>query len=383
MKTAIAMLVLATAATSAFGAAITPGNLVIYRVGTGAGSLVNTGSAVFVDEYTTSGVLVQSIAMPTTTSGSNRQLIASGTASSEGLLTVSPDGQYVTVTGYGANLGGASLAGTTGTAVPRTVGIITASTGAVDTSTALTDFASGNNPRSAVYDGTNIWVAGGAGGVRATTLGATTSTDLTSTAASGTFANVRQLNIFNGQLYASSGSGTNTFRGVETIGTGLPTAGAQTVTRLPGLTDTINPSSYAFALLDLSPLVAGVDTMYVADDAAGALTKFSLVAGSWVSNGTVGVNADDYRGLTSFVNGNTVNLFATRLGGSGAAGGGELVSLVDNSGYNGAFTSTVTVLATAGANTAFRGVGYLAVPTPGSAALLGLGGLLAARRRRA
>ena len=72
-------------------------------------------------------------------------------------------------------------------------------------------------------------------------------------------------------------------------------------------------------------------------------------------------------------------------GGTGGAGGGELVSLLDSSGYNGAFAGSPTVLSTASTNTAFRGVAYVpvAIPTAGTAALMGLGGLLAARRRRA
>src|SRR6516165_1575326 len=57
-------------------APFTPGNLVIYRVGTGTGSLINTGNPVFLDEYTPGGVLVQSIALPTTGA---QKLIASGT----------------------------------------------------------------------------------------------------------------------------------------------------------------------------------------------------------------------------------------------------------------------------------------------------------------
>src|SRR5262249_51133727 len=72
----------------------TPDNLVIYRVGTGTGSLVNTGNPVFVDEYTPTGLLVQSIPLPATASGTNFPLIASGTATSEGLMTRSEDGMY-------------------------------------------------------------------------------------------------------------------------------------------------------------------------------------------------------------------------------------------------------------------------------------------------
>src|SRR5439155_14267498 len=115
-------------------------------------------------------------------SGNQKQLIASGTATSEGLLTVSPNGQYVALTGYGATIPTTGLAGTASATVNRVVGIIPASTGAPDTSTGLTDFADGNNPRSAVTtNGTDIWVSGGSGGARYTTFGSTTSTQLSTT----------------------------------------------------------------------------------------------------------------------------------------------------------------------------------------------------------
>ena len=48
---------------------IAPGDLVVYRVGDGSAALSSTTSVVFLDEYTQSGTLVQSIAMPTVSSG--------------------------------------------------------------------------------------------------------------------------------------------------------------------------------------------------------------------------------------------------------------------------------------------------------------------------
>ncbi len=113
-------------------AGITEGNIVVYRVGTGTGSLANTGNAVFLDEYTPTGTLVQTIAMPTTTSGANRQLIASGTSTSEGLINFSTNNQSLVLTGYGANLGGsANLTTSASTAVNRVVGVVNATTEAL------------------------------------------------------------------------------------------------------------------------------------------------------------------------------------------------------------------------------------------------------------
>ena len=342
-----------TSPRQALGASFTPGDLVVYRVGDGSAGLVNTGAAVFLDEYTPSGTLVQSIALPTTNNGNNKPLIASGTASSEGLLSRSADGRYLALTGYGTTLGGGlSLSGTFANSVPRTVGLVD-SAGTIDTSTALTDFADQNNPRSVVTsNGTDLWVGGAAGGVRYSTVGSTSSTQLATTPA-----NIQQVNIFNGQLYASSASGTNTFKGVSTIGTGLPTTAGQTATRLPGLTDTTDPADSSYYFADLSTAVPGLDTLYIADSSQG-ISKFSLVSGSWVLNGTVGAGSDTYRGLTGLTIGSSVTLYATGAGGTGAAGGGKLVTYTDGNGYNVAPSGSPTTIATAATNTAFRGVAF-------------------------
>jgi hypothetical protein len=142
------------------GTAFTPGNIVVYRVGTGGAgtSLLSSGNPIFLDEYTPTGSLVQSVALPTSASGTNHRLIASGTATSEGLLTRSTDGQYLLVTGYDAAIPTTSVAGTSSATTPRVVGRIDANAN-IDTTTALTDFASANNPRGvASTNGSDIWV---------------------------------------------------------------------------------------------------------------------------------------------------------------------------------------------------------------------------------
>lgn len=331
------------AAGACLGGGFSPGTLVVYRVGDGTTNLVGSGSPGFLDEYTTNGTLVQSVAMPTNAAGRHYPLIASGTATSEGLLTRSVDNRCLVVTGYGTTMGGASLSGTTATSVPRVVGVVNCD-GTTDTTTALKDFASASNPRSAATtDGTNIWVAGGAGGPRYTTKGATNSTSLNST-----FANLRQIAAFGGQLYASSQSGSNR---LNTVGAGMPTNAGQAIVALQGLPTNSSPD--AFFMADLTADGTN-DTLYVADESAG-LQKFALVGGTWMAVGVAGSGADSYRGLTGYAAGSAVVLFATRNGG-GANGGGELVTITDNTGYNGIFGGTPTVLATATAKTAFRGV---------------------------
>jgi hypothetical protein len=334
--------------TCAAAAPFAPGNLVIYRVGSTGSALVNTGNAVFLDEYAADGTRVQSIAMPIAVAGANQPLIASGTATSEGALSRSDDGRYLLLTGYGRAPGGTgSISATTAATVKRIVGRVDAA-GTVDTSTALGDFADANNPRSATStDGSGFWVAGGAGGVRYAALGAGTSTQISST-----IANLRQLSIFDGQLYTGTSSGSAVRIG--TVGSGAPTTTGQVISSLPGL-PTSTGSPYAFVLLDLDPGVPGVDTLYVADDAAGLL-KYSRVGANWVANGSAGTGSSAYRGLTATVSGATVTLYSTRNGGSGATGGGELVRLVDASGYNGALSGTPSLLAQADTQTAFRGL---------------------------
>lgn len=367
-----------------------PGDLVIYRVGDGANALVSSGSPVTLDEYTPSGTLVQSVPLPTSASGANAALFASGTATSEGLLTLSADGRYLLLTGYSSTSASGSLASTTAALIPRVVGRVDLA-GNIDTSTRLTNFADVNNPRSAAStDGTNIWVGGASGGIGFITLGGSTVSTVSITPND----NFRQLTIINGQLLASytastGPTGSKVANGhLVTIGTGTPTASGQTQTDLPGFPTlstagkTNNGSPYSFVMATLDPNDTSPDTLYVADDNANAIEKFSLVGGSWVSNGNI--KAANVRGLTAFVTGTSIDLFGS-TGGGAAAGGGSLYSFVDTTGYNGTLVgATANTIASAPADEAFRGVVIIPSPEPGSIALLVAGGgLLALRRRRA
>src|SRR5689334_17594313 len=92
---------------------LAPGNIFIYRAGDGSTALSGNAAPVFIEERNpTTGAIVQTIAMPTAVSGSNRRLTASGSATTEGYLSVSADGQYLVVTGYDADVATSGVAGT-------------------------------------------------------------------------------------------------------------------------------------------------------------------------------------------------------------------------------------------------------------------------------
>ncbi|HTT57235.1 MAG TPA: ExeM/NucH family extracellular endonuclease [Opitutaceae bacterium] len=328
---------------AARAAAFTPGNLVVVRVGTGSAALSSSAAAVFLDEYTPAGALVQSVALPTAPSLPNRQFSLSGTATSEGALALSVDGRYLVLAGYDAAPGAGSVTTSSSASVNRVVARAAAD-GTVDTTTALTDFSTGSNPRSAAStDGTALWVAGGAGGARYATFGGTTSVQL-----STTVVNLRVLGIFGGQLYTSSASGA--FR-LATIDGGLPTTSGQTTVNLPGFpTSGGSPYGYFFATLGAGP---GPDTVYVADDSSGAgIQKYALVSGSWTLKGTITVA--NVRAVTGQVAGSTVTLYA-----SGATTSvGTLYAYTDTSGYNAAPSGTLSTLALGAPNTVFRGLAF-------------------------
>ncbi len=332
------------------GGGFTSNNLVIYRAGDGSATLNNQPTPVFLDEYTRSGVLIESIPVST------NNYSCSGTATAEGLMTRSTDKQYVVFVGYGTNKTYTSPApASLAAVVPRVIGRVDGN-GNVDVTTRLTDFCSGSNPRAAVStNGVDMWVAGATNGIRHTQLGFTTSSEVCLTVT-----NFRALNIYSNQLYA--GSATAGIR-ISTVGSGLPTSDSVAV-NLPGYSTT-EVSPYNFVLFQTQAGgSAPLDTMYVADDQGnngaapgnglGAIYKWSLVSGTWTSNGYVNVN--QVRGLAGNVSivGTMTNvvLFAVSSGNSAS---GTLTAYTDSNGWNAppsgnGTTNGTVVIASASAN---------------------------------
>jgi hypothetical protein len=343
MKRFFTLLTASLIGLTTFGQAFTEGNLVVVRVGDGAAAVTSSSQKVFLDEYTTAGVLVQSKEIPNTTLGS--RLTLGGTASSEGFLSRSINGQYLVLAGYDINPGTTSPSNFTynkAIAVVNNAGTIDLTTNFIyntSSTAALRTVVSTN--------GTDLWYAGGTLGQFYITKGGTSGTLV-----SNTVTNSRVLNITNGQLYLSNASGTNPRIG--SVGTGLPTTSGSTLTGLPGI-PTSGGSPYQYFFADLDAMVAGVDVLYIADDGGGqGIQKYSLVGGTWTLNGLI--TGTSIRAVTGTVSGTVVTLYAS--GASATTGPGSLYSVVDNAGYNAAPSTTAlpTAIATSPTNTVFRGL---------------------------
>ena len=104
---AITALLLSSLAISHAAQFFDSGNLVVLQVGNGSASLTSAGTAIYLDQYTTSGSLVNDLAIPSTGSSA---LVNSGTASSEGQLSLSANGQYLVFAGYNVAAGTTKVA---------------------------------------------------------------------------------------------------------------------------------------------------------------------------------------------------------------------------------------------------------------------------------
>jgi hypothetical protein len=362
MKRILYSITLVLLAVVANAAPFTAGDLAVLQVGDGTAALGNSSTALFIKEFSTAGSLVQTITIPT---AGGTQIACSGSASSEGALTLSADRSVLTFAGYAASPGVAGIASTAAATYSRAVGVLSARGTFSRVATGSSAF-DGNNVRNAVSDGQNYWLAG--------TASATGNSGIWCSTGGGTpvqvsAGNYRSANIVNGNLAVSTSSGSPGVYGFP----GLPTSTA-TSSLLFAVTGG-TPSPYDFAL---SPDGAFA---YVADDRSGktygGIERWNLSAGVWTMayNLASGITANDgmrqiavdFSGANPVIYGTTAEASANRLVEVTDAGAG----------------SAFTVLATADANTVYRGVDFTPsqVPEPSALVLLGLGSLLLVSRR--
>ncbi len=331
----------------------------VVRVGDGTAALSSTSAAVFLEERTSAGTIMRTLSLPTAASGANAPFTLSGTANTEGGLARSADGGFVTLAGYATAPGKANVSttpnvSTDATSVNRVVARVSLD-GLVDTSTVLPNAFNASSVRGACTDdGTTFWVTGtssaaATGGVQYTTLGSTSNP----TQISSTVTNLRNVAIFDDQLYASTAAGT---RGVFTIGSGLPTTTGQVAVQIASSSPT-SASPQSFAIVDVNG-DGDLDTMYVTQDSGTLAGKVNLQ--KWTYNGTIwsqvtafgataGTTTPTTAGLTTWLDSTGKVHIIVTTGESPS----RILHIVDD-GVNTA--PAATVIGTAGTNTVFRGV---------------------------
>lgn len=317
------------------------GYIVVERVGTGSAVLGTASTATFLESFKPDGTPGSTVTLPT---GTN-PITASGTATSEGQITRSSNGLYLTVSGYSVVPGGNSdVANSTSSTVSRAV-LTVDGVGAVGNYRTSTTFFSGNSIRSATFDGTNTFAVGGSTGV-----GLYNASSGNSTVVSSTVANNRVVSIQNGQLYFSTQSGT---RGIYSVGSGVPTSSGQTATNLFDTGSSSNPNAFQFN--------SAGNVVYIADESplasGGGIQKWTLSGSTWSLAYTLGTGSGStlgVRGLTvDWSNPNAPVLYATTT----ETSANRIVKITDTG--SGSAAST---FATAGSNTAYRGVDISLLP---------------------
>jgi hypothetical protein len=319
-------------------AQFTTGRIVVLQVGDSV-ALSNAGTQMSLVEFTTTGTPGFVVNIPATGAG---QHVMSGTATSEGLITLSTDQTKLIIPGYSAPEGTAGIAATTSATVSRAIATVTAS--GVYTQSVLTNsFYSANNIRSACSDGTgNFWATGGNTGY--CYLG----TGTPAIVSSSPLTNLRAASIVLGNLTYSTSSGTN--RGIYQI-TGTPITGPQTATLVVNTGSSSSPFQYAANFAS--------NVVYIADDRStatgGGIQKW-VFSGSWTLAYTLDCgNSVGARGLIADFSGTNPVLYVTTADGTN----NRLIKFTDAGAG-----SPFTLLATAPNNTAFRGLAFSPNSTP-------------------
>lgn len=392
----LSVLMMVVTQATLWAGAFTSGNLVILRVGNGTEALTNAGDSLFLDEYTTNGGFVQSVAAPTNqfigTGGAiNYPIALTGGNVSEGQISLSTDGRYVSIVGFATNhdwvtSNGGNISGAAGNAIPRVVARADAN-GNFDTSTAIiNDLTSGSGidvRGIASTDGSNFWIASSAAGVAYTTLGSNGAIRVQGAT------NKRTIGIFNPNPFTVFPPGhqqvyNTSAGGVFASGTNFPMVTGPEI----GLTNIVGSggalvSTYGFIALRLQDGVSSnIDTVYVCDDGTvtGGISKWTYnpaISNLWFETGSIsslaGPNAISTNGTggarqltgTVTVSGTqtSVTLYVTAAANTGTIFG-NLYKIVDNSGFGGTLSGLLPApIATAPANTLWRGVAFAPAET--------------------
>jgi hypothetical protein len=283
------------------------------------------------EEYNSAG-LVGTITLPTT--GTNK-LVMAGSSTSEGFLSRSSDFSKLSIPGYDAALGLASVASAAN--IARSVGTLGIGYGSFNKINST--LTTGSNLRSVTSEGNNYWGGNASGGI--SYLGTGTSGNVYST-----IGNTRVVSAQNGSLFFSTGSTT---LGVHKIGSGLPTTTGQTAALIIPTGTGSNPYGFQFNTAETVCYVADART-----SAGGGVQKWVNTAGTWAlaytmsvgaSTGAYGIAVDFYAGVNP-------RIYATVSNTSGT----QVIYFDDNGTATPTLNTVSTLLSTT--NKAYRAVAF-------------------------
>lgn len=355
-KRLLTIVLTAFGALSAF-AQFTAGNLAVYRYGNGTAPMTSgTRVPVFVDEYTPAGGYVQTIAIPQTATDGNYGfeglgLTVGGTFESEGFPVLSKDGSVLSIIGYNPTQSGEFVIGTLTSTGNWLANTLVASSDAIGA------------PRSAVVEGTNVYFNGYQNGVRYKSLGtATGSTRVSNEQNAPRILTIAETSYGTGPTVSTKIFAPNALTSIPSAD--LPTSSVAFSTSppaIPGGTPLVN----AHQVLVFKS-TTGRTLIYVLDDNGGSplIKKYrsNMNGNDWVAFGNISVPANT-KSIAGVYSSMGVTLYFTTYANPSASNASQLYVFTNSftpatEGNNpGAeMTGTPTLIATAPANTTFRGV---------------------------
>ncbi len=365
--------------TSGYNAQYKSGNLIVERVGTGTATLTSSGSAIELIQVSTTGTKIDSFTINNSGNTPGTRMVESGSATSEGKLTLSGDGRHLLLVGYDTAAGVASIASeATGNGPNRMVGMVDVNENVTMPTwfpnTASAAFYKGAM-RCAASDGVGIWATGVNGAtnkgdtsaVRYTSVLNGTSSGAGSLLTANTVTNTRCINVFKDQVYYSTASGGT---GVYKLGTGKPTGAATPTLITPAVVGSAgaggSPDPYDFVMLDVDTTIAGPELMYVTSLSTTpyGIYKFANIAGTWTNEGYYPVNPAGVASIVAAMNtSGTIDIYAI-CAGFASTGNDSIVKFTDGAAFNATInvTSAVTI-ARSGSDYVYRGITWAPTQT--------------------
>lgn len=326
------------------GVPFNPANLTILSAA--ASSSNTTVSVIEIDKTTVNQSAVQTISIPGTGTNAIR---VSGSATSTLYGSNSNDGSLFCFTGHN-NTNTASNANTLN---PRAVMIVD-HLGNVNLATTYTG-TSGQQTRCATtINNSNFYISDQAGQYTNNASGASPT------------ANIRGIKSFGGVVYVGQASSSAT---IIQVSTSSAISGGS-LTGLPGISN--NASHQDFYLISSGSNGTSFDVLYIVSatsNTVGTISKFSLVSGTWVANGSFTTTFGGF-GLIAEKEGTGASLYVST--GQGALATNAVRKLTDAAGYNTTINITANiVLFNAATGSIIKGIAFApkAPPAPSGPAV--------------